>query len=81
MSKQFTAEDIRNAKEVHLFDGGILYVVDHDDEAYGFTQNSQEWFHKANFWDCFETSTMLSYFTPITKENAARLFESWTSNR
>ena len=81
MTKQFASEDILNAKEVHLYDDYILYVVDHDDEAYGFTEHSEAWFHKANFWDYFETSTMLSFFTPITKEEAAKLYEGWISNR
>lgn len=81
MNKQFTAEDIRNAKEVYLFDEGILYVVDDDDEAYGFTRCSDAWFHKRNFWDYFETSSMLSYFTLITKEEAAQLYTQWITNR
>lgn len=77
MKRNFSADDIRNAREVHLFDEGILYVVDHDDEAFGFTRESAEWFHKANFWDYFESETMLSCFTPITKDEAAKLYTKW----
>ena len=77
MVKQLTVRDILAAQEVYLYDGGILYVIDDDDEAYGFTQGSKEWFHKTNFWDYFETSSMLSYITIITKEEAVQMYEGW----
>jgi len=77
MKRNFSADDIRNAKEVHLYNEGILYVIDHDDEAFGFTRGSAEWFYKENFWDYFESETMLSYFTPITKDAAADLYTQW----
>lgn len=75
--KKFTAEEIKRVKEFHLYDGDTLYVIDSDDEAYGFYRYGGEWFHKSNFWDYFESSDMLSYFTPITKNEATELYESW----
>lgn len=77
MDRQFTVEDIRLAKEVHLFDGNTLYVIDEDYEAYGFYRYGGEWFHKSSFWDYFESEIMMSYFTPITKIEAAELYETW----
>lgn len=77
MNKQFTADEIRTAKEVHLYNGDTLYIVDADDEAYGFYRFGSGWYHKSNFWDYFESETMLSYFTPITKDEAAELYLSW----
>ena len=38
MEYQFTEQDILNAKEVHLYDKGILYIVDQDDNVYGYCQ-------------------------------------------
>lgn len=75
--KKFTAEEIKRAKEFHLYDGDTLYVIDSNDEAYGFYRYDGEWFHKSNFWNYFESSDMLSYFTPITKNEATELYESW----
>ena len=75
--KKFTAEEIKRVKEFHLYDGDTLYVIDSNDEAYGFYRYGGEWFHKSNFWDYFESSDMLSYFTPITKNEATELYESW----
>ena len=43
MKKEFTESEIRTAKEVHLFDGDTLYVVDSDYEAYGFYRYGGEW--------------------------------------
>lgn len=81
MKRNFSADDIRNAKEVHLYDEGILYVIDHDDEAFGFTRGSAEWFHKANFREYFESEAMLTYFTPITKNEAAELYTQWVNEQ
>lgn len=77
MSRQLTKKDILNAQEVHFYNDSILYVVIDDDKIYGITEGSSEWFKKENFWDYFESSLMLSYFTPITKEEAVRMYESW----
>ena len=77
MNKQFTADEIRTAKEVHLYNGDILYIVDANDEAYGFYRFGSGWYHKSNFWDYFESETMMSYFTSITKDEAAELYLSW----
>ena len=79
MEKQFTVLDILNAKEVYFYNQETLYIVNDSDEAYGFHKNSYGWFHKENFWDYFESSTMLSYFTPISKEQAANLYQEWTA--
>lgn len=77
MKKEFSANEIRSAKEVHLFNKNTLYVVDSDDEAYGFYRYGGSWYHKSDFWDYFESSTMLSCFTPITKSEAAELYDAW----
>lgn len=77
MEKNFTANEIREAKQAHLFDGNTLYVVDHNDEVYGYYRYGGGWFHKANFWDYYESTEMLSYLSPITKDEAAELYESW----
>lgn len=77
MKKEFSTNEIRTAKEVHLFDKDTLYVVDSDNEAYGFYRYGGEWYHKSNFWDYFESTTMLSYFSPITKDEAAELYDAW----
>lgn len=79
MEKQFTVTDILNAQAVHLYDNSCLYIVI-GGEAYGFYENGSEWFHKENFWDYFDSSLMLSYFTPITKEEAAQIYMGWTKD-
>lgn len=76
MSRQLTKKDILRAKEVHFYDNSVLYVVI-DDEVYGITEGCLEWFEKENFWEYFESSLMLSYFTPITKEEAVWMYETW----
>lgn len=78
--KIFSSEDILNAKSAYLYDNGILYIVDRDDEAYGFTAKSTEWFHKENFWDYFDSELMLTYLTPLSKDDAVLLYESWTND-
>lgn len=77
MSRQLTKKDILNAQEAHFYNDSVLYVVIDDDEIYGITEGSLEWFKKENFWDYFESSMMVSYFTPITKEKAVSMYESW----
>ena len=80
MDKQFTAEDILNAKEVHFYNNETLYIVDHDDEAYGYSKGCSGWYHKSNFWDYFESELMMTYFTHITKEEAVQLYLGWTND-
>ena len=80
MEYQFTEQDILNAKKVHLYDKGILYIVDHDDNAYGYCQGGGSWFHKENFWDYFDSEMMLAYFDCITKEEAVQLYLDWRKN-
>lgn len=80
MEYQFTEQDILNAKKVYLFDKGILYVVDHEDNAYGYCQGGGRWFLKENFWDYFDSEMMLAYFDCITKEKAAQLYLDWKKN-
>ena len=77
MEKQFTEEDILQAKAVYLYDKSILYVVDEKEDAYGFSQGSKSWFLKENFWDYFDSRLMLAYFTIPTKEEAVQLYRSW----
>ena len=72
MAKQFTAEDILNAKEVHFYNNDTLYIVDHDDEAYGYSKGCSGWYHKENFWDYFESKLMMTYFSHINKEELPR---------
>lgn len=78
MNKQFGIDDIKKAKEVHLFSQDTLYIVDDADNAYGFYKNGDHWFYKENFWDYFESSLMLSYFTPINRDQAIALYAEWT---
>ena len=77
MGYNFTVEDILNAKEVHLFDRATLYIVDSNDNAYGYCRGRKDWFLKQSFWDYFDSEMMMSYFECITKEEAARLYLSW----
>ena len=62
MEKQFTSADILAAKEVYLYCNNTLFIVDHDDEAYGFGENGIEWYHKENFWDYLE-AFLENYFS------------------
>ena len=48
-----------------------------EDEVYGLHKGSQSWFEKKNFYDYFESSWMMSYFSSITKEEAADMVEEW----
>lgn len=79
MEKQFTVSDILSAKELYFYNQEILYIVDETDEAYGFHKDGSEWFHKENFWDFFDSSMMLSYFSTVTKEEAAKMYQEWTA--
>lgn len=78
MDKQIVIDDILNAKEVYFYDEDTLYIVDHEDEAYGYCKTGNGWFHKNNFWDYFESSEMLSYFSKITKEEALSIYKKWS---
>ena len=78
MDKQITIDDILNAKEVYFYNEDTLYIVDHTDEAYGFCQTGNGWFHKNNFWDYFDSSMMLSYFSVVSKEKAVELYKKWS---
>lgn len=77
MSRQLTKKDILNTKEVHFYDNSVLYVVTDEGAVYGTTEGCLEWFEKENFWEYFESSLMLSYFRPITKEEAVWMYEAW----
>lgn len=77
MGKKISETDILNAKEVHLYNKDTLYIVDYDDEAYGFHRDGDGWFIKKNFWDYFDSPMMLSYFSVISKEEAVRLYKEW----
>ena len=72
-----TREEILKSKEVHLFDETTIYVVLDDDCVYGLHKGSGEWFRKNNFYDYFDSELMLTYFSYITKEDAAALATEW----
>ena len=78
MDRQMTVQDIRNAKEIYVYDKDILYIVDQADEAYGFRKAGNGWFHKTNFWNYFDSSLMLPYLSIITKEEAVQLYQKWS---
>lgn len=78
MSKQLTKEDILNSHSVYLYMENTIYVEIKNDEVYGFTKGGLEWYKKENFYDYFESSLMMSYFSSITKEEAAAMVEEWT---
>lgn len=78
MNKQLTVEDIRCAREATLYDNTTLYIVDKNDDAYGFHEGGREWFHKENYWDYYDSSLMMTYLTGLTIEEAVRVYEGWT---
>ncbi|MBQ3199393.1 MAG: bifunctional (p)ppGpp synthetase/guanosine-3',5'-bis(diphosphate) 3'-pyrophosphohydrolase [Firmicutes bacterium] len=80
MNQQFTAEDILNAKQIYFYNNETLYIIDHDDEAYGYSKGCSGWYHKENFWDYFESELMMTYFTHITKEEAVQLYLGWADD-
>lgn len=77
MSKQLTKEDILNSQSVHLYMEDVIYVELEGDEVYGFNKGGLEWYKKDNFFDYFDSSLMRSYFSSITKEEAANMVEEW----
>ena len=77
MEKQLTREDILQSKNVYLYMHEIIYVEVKEDEVYALSQNSRQWRKKENFYDYLESSLMMSYFSGITKEEAAALAEKW----
>lgn len=79
MSRQLNREDILNSQSVHLYTENVIYVEIEDDEVYGFNKGGSEWYKKENFYDYFESSLMMSYFSSITKEEAADMVEEWIS--
>ena len=80
MDRQLTYEDILCAKAAEFFDGKILYVVEKNDEVYGFSKGSSQWHHKENYWDYLDSELMLPYFAPLSNEEAAQLYLSWTKD-
>lgn len=75
MSRQLTREDILNSQSVHLYTEDMLYAELKDDELYGFSKGGSEWYKKDNFYDYFESSLMMSYFSSVTKEDAADMVD------
>lgn len=79
MDKQLNVNDIINAKEIYFYSyEDVLFVIDENDDAYGFSEGRENWYHKSNFWDYFESETMLYYLRKLTKEEAAELYQKWT---
>lgn len=77
MSRQLTREDILNSKDVYLYTEDTIYVEMKEDEVYGIYKGGRSWFEKKNFYDYFESSLMMSYFSSITKKEAADMVEEW----
>lgn len=75
--KQISVNDILKAKEVYFYNNSTIYIRLDDDEVYGFTCGTQEWYHKRNFEDYFDSPLVLACFADITREEAARLYETW----
>lgn len=76
---RITAADIRTAQEVHLYKNDTLFVVI-GDRVYGFQEGGSAWFQKENLWDYPESDLMMTYFTRITREEAAQLYLGWTKD-
>ena len=78
MERQFTVEDIYNAKEVSFYNGTTIYIRMEDDEVYGFTRGYNQWTHKRNYEDYLDSPLVLECFEDITKEEAVELYLKWT---
>jgi len=70
-------EDILKSKAVYLYNEDTVYVEIAEDEVYGLYKNKCLWYKKNNFYDYFESSLMMSFFTSITKEEATNIIEKW----
>ena len=81
MEKELTVNDILNAKEIYLYDNDTLYVVDKNENAFGFFDGCKGWYYKANFWDYFDSEVMMSYLNKINKEEAVDLYKKWTDSK
>lgn len=72
-------DDILKAVEVTLYMDDVLYIVDENDDAYGFCKMSKKWYYKRNYYDYFESSLMLQYFKLLTPEEAVALYKEWVT--
>lgn len=81
MDKQLTKEDIINAKRVDCYNNSEVFVVMQDDKAYGHALDGGDWYYKKNYWDYWESSLMLSYFSVITKEEILVLMDEWEKQK
>lgn len=70
-------KDIMNAVEITLYNDTVLYIVDENDDAYGFHKNDKKWTYKQNYYDYFDSSLMLQYFKILTPEKAVELYKQW----
>lgn len=70
-------KDIMNAVEITLYSDTVLYIVDENDDAYGFYKIDKKWIYKQNYYDYFDSSLMLQYFKILTPEEAVELYEQW----
>lgn len=75
--KILTIEDIMKAKEITLYLGNVIYIVDENDDAYGFHKESKKWEYKSNYYDYFDSSLMLEYFEILSPEKAVALYKEW----
>lgn len=44
-------KDIMNAVEITLYSDAVLYIVDENDDAYGFHKIDKKWIYKQNSYD------------------------------
>lgn len=72
-------EDILKATEIRLYLGNIIYIVDENDDAYGFDKFEKKWHYKRNYYDYFDSYLMLEYFEILSPEEAVALYKEWLS--
>ena len=73
-------EDILKATEIRLYLGNVIYIVDENDDAYGFHKESKKWEYKRNYYDYFDSYLMLEYFETLSPEEAVELYKEWISD-
>jgi len=76
MKKKITKEDILKAESVYLYNEDVIFV-ELKEGVWGFNKGGLEWYKKRNFYDYFESSLMMSYFSLLAKEVAVDMIEEW----